>query len=192
VHLGLENLVFVVETRKLLADLFGAQTKDRLPNTKAKTYDRSIDRFIHLFVLLLSFRFTFFSGGALLSEDGTTLIGITSFVFSPCGTNIDGFTRVSSYTDFIQNGICGLSNNPPADCELPSDWPQESPWIGPCGRLDCGTLFFGPGTRMNRDISVLGLFEFCWNGCIWRPGGERARRGPWECGTCADRENREN
>jgi Trypsin len=106
------------------------------------------------------------SGGPLLTPSGV-LVGVTSFIMGSsqdCGTGIDGSVRVSAYNDWIQETICGLSDNPPVGCVLPPDWPVVSPWVPPCGRQDCAGLF-GPGVRL-RGILNFFLFSFPVEWCF--------------------------
>jgi len=128
---------------------------------------------------------SFRSGGPLLSPDGT-IVGIMSFVFEPCGTGLDGFTRVSAYDDWIQETICGLSDNPPEGCELPPDWPEVSPWVAPCGRQDCNIFLLGPGIKLKTSVSIVfGLFNFCFDMCFlnWAAGFFYSL-DDWFCGAC--------
>jgi len=124
------------------------------------------------------------SGGPLLSPDGTIVV-ITSFTFFPCGSSLDGFTRVSAYDDWIQETICGLSDNPPEGCELPPEWPEVSPWVAPCGRQDCNIFLLWPGVKLNTVVNIFGLFGFCIEICFfnWIAGLLFSLDG-WFCGEC--------
>jgi Trypsin len=57
------------------------------------------------------------SGGPLTNEEGTVLVAVTSFG-SGCIADIvpDGYVRMSSVADWVQEKVCLLSRVPPADC----------------------------------------------------------------------------
>ena len=64
------------------------------------------------------------SGGPLLINNnggGDTQVGITSFT-NECTASPtpNGFTRVSTFVDWIQGTICELSAVPPANCSIPN------------------------------------------------------------------------
>ena len=126
------------------------------------------------------------SGGPLLSADGY-VVGITSWGFG-CGSLLGGvYTRVSAFEEWIQNGICSLSSNPPAGCVVPSTWPAESKYAGPrCDATDPCQSLFGTGRSMRLDVSVLGLHLFCTDLCV-ADGFIPFFRRPleWKCGTCS-------
>jgi hypothetical protein len=70
------------------------------------------------------------SGGPLVTSNGIQ-IGIVS-LGDGCGEpGVPAvYTRVSNYLDFIQDGICTLSENPPTSC-LPSSSPSMVPSLSP-------------------------------------------------------------
>jgi trypsin len=77
------------------------------------------------------------SGGPLFRSG--LLVGVTSFGIvnesdQSCATTIylpNGFTRVSAMSDFISNGICTLSANPPASCFASAVVSDKVPTVPP-------------------------------------------------------------
>jgi len=121
------------------------------------------------------------SGGPLLAPTGE-IVGITSFnADSSCGLYFSGYTRVSSYDAWIQETICGLSENPPEGCVLPPDWPAVSPWTPPCGRQDC---FGGLAVSMHWELDIFGLFDLCLPFCLSPWFAEQFYSVGWGCGEC--------
>jgi trypsin len=57
------------------------------------------------------------SGGPLIDEDGTRLLGVVSFG-SGCQADTipDGYARISAVSDWIRDQICEMSDFPPANC----------------------------------------------------------------------------
>ena len=67
---------------------------------------------------IANLRFLIYSGGPLLASDGT-VIGIVSWGFGCGEPNYPGvYSKVSSATTFIRNGVCELSSTPPSYCSL--------------------------------------------------------------------------
>jgi hypothetical protein len=126
------------------------------------------------------------SGGPLMSADGY-VVGITSWGLG-CGSLFGGvYTRVSAFGEWIQNGICGLSSNPPPGCVVPPDWPSESSYAGPkCDNDEPCSSIFGWGRTMRIEVNLLGLFAFCKSWCIAN-GFIDYFRWPlgWSCGACS-------
>jgi len=123
------------------------------------------------YLTLVSF-FESIRGGPLLSSSGE-LLGIASggisekFILrdgSQCALSV--FTRVSTYSDWINDTICGLSSNPPG-CATTYDFSPESSWIAPCGPANqsCRNWRGQSGVRMSKKFSVF-FFKFCWERCI--------------------------
>jgi len=63
------------------------------------------------------------SGGPLLSVNGDVIEGLTSWGIGCGEEGLPGvYTRISTFDDWIQETICGLSDYAPDDCVLPPDW----------------------------------------------------------------------
>lgn len=78
------------------------------------------------------------SGGPLL-DDGGMVLGVASFIIQTCDSNFpDFYTRVSSYSTWLERSICEESANPPNDgtCENVGD--DDGPGDG----SDCALLDF--------------------------------------------------
>jgi trypsin len=109
------------------------------------------------------------AGGPLLTKDGV-LVGITSYGEECAGSTYPSvFARVSAADDFIRDGICELSDFPPAYC------------TGRKKTTSCNTcpgLLWRTGTQLHR--KVLGI---CMSSCFtvipafWEAMG-------WACGPC--------
>ena len=68
------------------------------------------------------------SGGPLLDSPSNKVVGIVSFGDGCATINKPGvYTRVSAVVDFIDQGICAYSADPPSHCEAISDPPSPSP-----------------------------------------------------------------
>lgn len=112
------------------------------------------------------------SGGPLLRQDGT-LVGIVSFGDGCAQAGIPGvYTRLSDSMDFVRQGICEMSSNPPPSCGTTADPgpsltpPAPTPSSGTVQEEfveDAGAFCFsglnqvevqGQGTTFMRDLKI--------------------------------------
>ena len=80
------------------------------------------------------------SGGPVVNADGLVL-GVASFIIQACDSNFpDFYTRMSSYSTWVERQVCEQSDNPPAtlDCEGVGndDGPDNGDEDGECFLLD--------------------------------------------------------
>lgn len=72
------------------------------------------------------------SGGPLIDDATGALVGIVSSGYQCAVPDYPGiYTRITGVTDFIQQGVCVLSNNPPFDCSGITAAPITSPTPAP-------------------------------------------------------------
>jgi trypsin len=110
------------------------------------------------------------SGGPLFNS-GKTLIGITSFGRGCAKPEYPGvYARVSAVDEFIRQGICELSDVPPAYC---SDFNSASGSCDSCYGLVLATGFQLHSTILGRCIEMCSTLGYRF----WKLLG-------WECGPC--------
>jgi secreted trypsin-like serine protease len=113
-------------------------------------------------------------GGGPVFDDKDIIVGINTFgpASQPCGSAPHGATRISTYTDWLNNIICQFSLRRPKDpayCCLESN----------CKFLG---LFKGYLMKEVGATAAASAFGSCSNRCVRSP--RRLIRRGWECGKC--------
>lgn len=80
------------------------------------------------------------SGGPIVDAGGV-VYGVASFIIQECNSKFpDFYTRMSSYSTWVQNRICDEAANPPDNCDSLGD--DDGPDGGNGGATDCPFIDF--------------------------------------------------
>ena len=123
------------------------------------------------------------SGGPLVSEDGKQ-VGVVSFGVGCARPDFYGvYARVSGVSDWIKQGICDLSANPPTDCTSGTN-DESSDGTGNDNDNDTGNVSDGSSAK----VRVLFAYDFFVDETLWTISqgdniiyyGPKYQPGPYE------------